>query len=285
MTYEKLEQDLSAFDRTLVDLKLQCPSDCSLGKQLSLTREFLRDRRDLSEDKWLPKWQPQFQQFYEAQLVVARLADAVALLAARHSNRLTSYLKTIFAGDLTQSIEPNQAKDFLYELWLASTLLELGFEIALEEPDIVISENGLNAPIGIACKYPSSEKQIHPHLSKGYKQIRNQSLEGVVAVGLDLIVLRTAFPTGVRYIDFREGDKEPLQVVQKLIDEATAHLVTTRPIKHPSEDPVDGLLLTLTMGGILGNPAGLSFVSAMALQCDASNPLITDLSKIRDAFR
>ncbi|MCA9113128.1 MAG: hypothetical protein KDA52_24465 [Planctomycetaceae bacterium] len=207
----------------------------------------------------------------------------MSILAGGHLQRLRSYLKTIFAGDLTQSNEPSQAKDFLYELWLASIFTELGFEVSLAEPDIIISGNGLTDALGIACKFPSSMQQVHPHLSKGYKQIRNQALRGVVAIGLDLLVSRTAFPNGIRFIDFRQGDKHPLDVAQRHANEATEELVSSRTVKYPSEDPADGLLMTLTIGGIFGDPASLLFVTAMTLQCDDSNPIQKDLMRIYEA--
>jgi hypothetical protein len=284
MGYEKLEADLAAFDALIATQQIKWPAASPVVDQFELTRQFLSDKRDLAEADWLAKWNPRFKEFYNAQLVVSRLVEAVAVLASTQAQRLRSYLKIILPGDLTQGTDPTQAKDFFYELWLAAILAQSGFLVVLAEPDIVISGNGLGKPLGIACKYPSSEQQVHPHLSKGYKQIGKQSLDGLVAIGLDLLVYRKAFPNGMNYIDFRQGDRHPLEVVQQMVGEATVHLVESRPVLYPSEAPVDGLLTTLTVGGIIGSPASLAFVTAVTLQSDSQNPITSDLGIVYRAM-
>lgn len=258
------------------------PTSGVLGDQLILTREFLQDKASLPESEWLKKWNPRFKEFYDAQLVLGRLAGAVAILRNQPEGKLRAYMKKVFSGDLRQGSAPDQAKDFFYEFWLASVLAESGFAIDLIEPDIVIQGRGLSGPLGIACKYPSSVQQLHPHLSKGYRQLRNQSLDGFVAIGLDLIVMKEAYPKGVNFIDFNQGDKHPLDVLQTQVDHATRQLVASRANDYPSEDPVDGLLLSLTMGGIYGSPPGFTFVTATAMQCDASNPMGAQIRIIRE---
>ncbi|MEQ8790097.1 MAG: hypothetical protein RIC55_27620 [Pirellulaceae bacterium] len=284
MGYDKLTQDLADFDAALATTGFTIPGNSPLADQLATTRDFLQDKASLPEDDWLRKWQPRFKDFYDAQIVVARLTHAISVLRDKPQGILRKYLKTISSGPLTQGSDPNQAKDFFYELWLASVLAEGGFDVELREPDIVVTGNGLTKELGIACKYPSTEKQVHAHLSKGYSQISKHTGDGIVAIGLDLIVLRTAFPDGVNYLDFRQNDKHPVDVLQKLVDEATVHLVDARPKLYPSEDPVDGAMLTLTFGGIFGEPPAMTFVSAVALQCSHSNPNLANVGLIRDGI-
>ena len=282
MGYEKLLRDFQAFDEVLARIRLSVPATGILAEQLFLIREFLEDKVKLPEQELLLKWNPRFKEFYNAQLVLGRLGSAVAVLWNQPDGKLRTYLKKIFSGDLSQGSSPNQAKDFFYEFWLASVLAEAGFTVELKEPDIIISENGLPGPLGIACKYPSSEQQLHPHLSKGYKQLRNQSLDGFVAVGIDLIVLKEAYPRGVNYIDFNQGSKHPVDVLQVQVDQATKNLVASRAKDYPSEAPIDGLFVSFTMGGIFGSPPTFTFATATTMQCGAHNPMEEQIRKIRD---
>jgi hypothetical protein len=140
MSYEVLEQNLTKFDQTLLDLKMVCPVESPVGNQLQLTRDFLRDRRTLSDEELLKKWDSRFDEFYKAQIVVARLTESIAVLSPSHSSRLRPYLKTIFSGDLTQGVEPSQAKDFFYELWLASSLYSMDSKSSYVNPTSLFPE-------------------------------------------------------------------------------------------------------------------------------------------------
>jgi len=59
-----------------------------------------------------------------------------------------------------------------------------------------------------------------------------------------------------------------------------ATLIGERPVKYPSESPLDGALLTFDVWGAYGNPAGITEVTAWKFQCDSGNPLLHDIGVI-----
>jgi hypothetical protein len=132
----------------------------------------------------------------------------------------------------------------------------------------------------MACKYPSSRKQLHEHLSKGYRQISGQGLDGVVAIGLDLIVGKEA-DLGT-FLDFNQGSRNPMQILQDHLTSEVATLLEERTRDYPSERPLDGLMLTLTPGGMIGKPARLVVLNAVSLQCDSKNPKFADLGVVKN---
>ncbi|MEX0653928.1 MAG: hypothetical protein WD534_12785 [Phycisphaeraceae bacterium] len=281
MSWEPLKQSLAVFDDVVRQLRVRIADDAPVFPQLDLVRRFLADHTELGEDELLEKWNGEdFKEFHDAAIVVRRLTDAVVALQNQSEGELRRRLKQVLSGPLTQDFVPEQSKDFFYELEIAHLLLQAGFDVSLREPDIVVSGNGLDAPLGLACKYPSSESQIHAHLSKGYKQIANQNLEGCVVIGLDLIVFKTVFDSPPKYLDFREGDRHPLDVANGCVSDAVKHLVVQRSEDYPSERPMDGAILTLSMWGAYGKPAGLTCVTAWAVQCDAANPRFNDIGRL-----
>ncbi len=209
-----------------------------------------------------------------------RLTEAVVALSDQPAGALRKRLRQVLSGSLTQDFSPEQAKDYFYELEIATIFKRSGFAVALREPDVVVSGNGLARELGMACKYPSSEAQIHEHLSKGYRQLANQNMDGCVVIGLDIIVFRAAFDSAPKFLDFRQGDKHPLQVAQTLVNDAMKSLVVQRAEDYPSERPIDGAILTLNMWGIWEKPAGLTSVTAWAVQCDAQNPRFRDIGRL-----
>ena len=108
--------------------------------------------------------------------------------------------------------------------------------MGLREPDVVVSGNGLSGELGMACKYPSSEAQIQTHLSKGYKQLANQNMDGCVVIGLDIIVFRTVFNSPPKFLDFRQGKRHPLAVANSMVGDTMNALVVKRAEEYPSED-------------------------------------------------
>lgn len=278
MGYEKIAANLSEFDRVVQRLGITVAPDCTIGAQLQLIRDFLHDRETLPEKEWLPKWNPRFDEFYRTQIAVMRITDAVAEFKDHPLGPLRKLLTQILGGSITQDFQPDQAKDYFYELWLGGILSESGFSVELREPDLVIGGNGLSEPLAVACKYPSKPQQIHDHFSKGYSQIRKQGMRGCVAIGLDLMV----FKDMAKFMDFRQGDRHPLDVMQQAVNEATTGLVKDRAEKYPAEEPIDGAVFTLSAGGIYGSPAGLTFVTALTLQCDANNPRFSDIGVLAD---
>lgn len=270
MGYEALERNLTAFDEILARLGVKFPADSPIKEDFDATREFLNDKRTLAEPVWLEKWNPRFKEFYHAQIVVKRLIDAVVTL--KDQVRLKSRLKVVLGGPLTQDFEPNSAKDYFYELEMAALWKECGFTIDLAEPDVVVSGNGLSAPLGVACKYPSGLASLHDHISKGYKQITKHGYEGLVAIGLDQLACRGMS----NYMDFRQNDKHPLEIMASLTSQTMTNLVALRAQDYPSEKPIDGAMLTMSAMGIYGQPAQLTSVRHVTLQCDGNNPRHAD---------
>ncbi|KKK72251.1 hypothetical protein LCGC14_2905750, partial [marine sediment metagenome] len=229
MGYEKIERQLAQFDALVARLNLTI-GDSPLAQSIQQVRDFLADREAMAQEDWLAKWDPHFKDFYDSQIAVGRLCDSVTRLQGQADGTLRQYLKKILSGSLTQDFDPQEARDFFYELWIAGILAEAGFSVTLEEPDITVQGNGLSQKLGIACKYPSSEKQIHTHINKALSQLQRHGLQGFVAIGLDQIILRELF--GSTFVDFNKGNKHPLDVLQSAIDAEVVKIVGERPKKY-----------------------------------------------------
>lgn len=266
MGYEAVERNLAAFDEILARLGVKLADDSPIKRDFDTTREFLNDKSTLADHVWLEKWNPRFKEFCHAQIVVKRLIDAVVTL--KDQVRLKSRLKVVLGAPLTQDFEPNSSKDYFYELEMAVLWKECGFTVGLAEPDVVVSSNGLSAPLGVACKYPSGLASLHDHISKGYKQITKHGYEGLVAIGLDQLACRGMS----NYMDFRQNDMHPLEIMASLTSEAMTKLVVLRAQDRPSEKPIDGAMLTMSAVGIYGQPAQLTSVRHVTRQCDSNNP-------------
>jgi len=265
-----MDQNLAAFDAIIAKLKIKLADDSPIKKDFDTTRDFLNDKKSLDEPVWMEKWNPRFKEFYHAQIVVKRLVDAVVVLEGQ--NKLKSRLNQILGGPLTQDFVPHASKDYFYELEMAAMWKESGFTIELAEPDVVVSGNGLSAPVGVACKFPSGLASLHDHISKGYKQITKRGYEGLVAIGLDQLVCAGMS----NYMDFRQSSRPPIEIMQSLTKDAMKNLVTLRAEGYPSELPIDGAMLTMSAVGIYGQPAHLTRVRFATLQCTNTNPRLAD---------
>jgi len=285
MGWNELRELMPRFDEALQNLNLTIPAGSPIKMQHDTVRGFLTDQASMPEQDLATKCHNgQFKQVHDAAIVVYRLARAVVALHDQPRKRLKSTLKTVLAGRITQDFEPSSAKDFFYELDVAFVLQRAGFIVTLREPDIVVQGNGLSRELGLACKYPSSVAQIHGHISKGYKQLTGQNLPGVVAFGMDLIVFRAAFDRPPHFLDFRQSEKTPLVVAQTQLDREIVQLVGERPSKYPSEEPLDGALLSLNMWGAYGKPVSITEVTAWTFQCDVANLLRSDLITLVNAL-
>lgn len=276
MSYEYLESKLIEFDQIIAEMGLSIEEGSLLKAQFDLIRGFLTDRTELPEDELETKYFAQFKEFYHSLIVVERLTNSVMTLDRKPRDGLRKCLKHVLAGQLTQDFESQQAKDHFYEIEMAALFQECGFEIKLCEPDIVISGVGLTKPYGIACKYPSSEKQIHNHFSKGYRQIAEQGMDGLVAIGIDQIV----FKGMNNYIEFENEKFHPLKIMQRTADETLIKLVQQRAKDYPAEKPIDGAIITLAATGIYGEPASLITIRAITSQCDGQNPMLADVERM-----
>ncbi len=284
MSWEPLARALQTFDEVIAELNVRLAPDSPVASQLTTVRQFMSDRERMSEMDLAVKWtEGDFQPFYDAVIVVGRLTGAVARLRTQ-PGQLRTRLRQVLSGSLTQDFVPQQAKDYFYELEIAATLLRAGFDVRLREPDIVVSGNGLSRELGLACKYPSREAQLHDHISKGYRQISDQALEGCVVMGLDAIVFNTIFQSRPKCLDFRQGTRHPLDVTNDQTAHAVKVLLQQRD-DYPSERPLDGAILTLSMWGLWGKPAGFISVTSWTIQCDATNPILPDVERIVTAAR
>ncbi len=270
----------------MLHLGLSMSPAAPIKHQFDQVRSFL-----LSEPNVMEEEEPQqqdhsdFKSFYDAAIVVHRLTEAVVTLQDQPVQGLKSCLKQIISGSLTQDFQPKQSKDFFYELETAHRLVKAGFTVALCEPDIVVSGNGLSSEHGLACKYPSSRKQIQDHISKGYKQIKRQRLPGLVVIGLDQVLINEVFEEPPKFLDFRKTDMSPIDVVNEVIIDAVKKIVVDRQRDYPSEQPLDGALMTFSLFGIYGRPAGITSNTGWALQSDSDNASIADIYRIVEATR
>jgi hypothetical protein len=279
MGFERVERILAAFDGVVAKLGMRLTDGSPIKKGFDTTREFLSDRKTLDEAALMEKWGPRFKEFYHAQIVVKRLTDAVVTL--KDQNRLKSRLKQVLGGSLTQDFVPEAAKDYFYELEMATLWKDCGFTVELAEPDVVVSGNGLSSALGVACKFPSSWERLHDHVSKGYRQIIRHGYEGLVCIGLDQLV----FNGMSNYMDFRQNGEHPLDILERATGEAMANLVRLRAQDYPSEKPIDGAMLTMSAMGIYGQPAQLTSVRYATLQCDRGNPRYADFGVLGDKMK
>jgi len=283
MGYDNDDSNLAIVDKQIADLKIKMDSNAEIVQQMNLVRDFLADKAQLSTDKLDAKWKDRFLDFYKAQLSVGVLSEAITELVKNQREPLAKYLKVVLGGSLTQGGSAGgQPRDWFYELWLASVLSEAGFTVHLQEPDLVVEGNGLGQKIGVACKYPFSEKGIHEHLSKGLSQLKKHQLPGFIALGIDQIVVEKA--NLKKYVDFNEAGMHPVDVLQKHADTELITLVKERPTKYPSEDPVDEIMVTLSLVGHYGKPAKLVSPTVLSIHCSSSSPIKNDIGIIAKAL-
>lgn len=282
MGYDKVAADIEIVDKEIVDSKIKVATDAEIVKQIALVRQFLADKAQLSEEALHDKWKDDFFEFYKAQLSVGTLSKAISELVTNQKEPLGKYLKVILGGGISQGGNPEQARDWFYELNLGSVLSKAGFTVHFEEPDLVIEGNGLSQKIGIACKYPSSDKGIHTHLSKGLSQLKTHGLPGFIALGIDQVVVEQA---GLKkFVDFNQGGKNPIDVLQRHADSEVTTLVRERPTKFPSEDPVDEIVVTLSLVGHYGKPAQLVNPTVFAIHCSDTSPIFNDIGIIAEGI-
>jgi hypothetical protein len=261
-------------------MNLRVGESTPIKQEADIVRDYYRDRETLGVDEAVKKWDPRFDEFYSARITLERVVSAATTLEG--VPRLRRLLQEVLGGRLTQDFQPSQSKDKFYELELAATLKLAGFSVALREPDIVASGNGLAHALAIACKYPSSRQQIHKHISDGYRQITNQDLDGVVAIGLELLVANElSLPAR---LDFRRGNTPPFVIMENRLEFERRSLEVERERDYPSERPLDGLMLTLSFVGIYEDPPMLTHLNSVALGCRGENPLRVDLERVKLAI-
>ena len=123
---------------------------------------------------------------------------------------------------MAQFLAAADTKDKFYELELASILKLAGFSVQLREP----VSNGLGDRLAIACKYPFSRQQIHEHINNGYRQITRQEMDGVVSLGMELIVAKEMkLPSR---LDFRKANRPPLAIMEDRLNTEVRNLQVER---------------------------------------------------------
>ena len=178
--------------------------------------------------------------------------------------------------DIRQDFEPSQSKRYLYELQVGAWFQKAGFLITFEEPDLRISNNGLTDQIGLACKYPSSEKKLEKRISEGYEQIDRHGIPGLVVVGMDILCCRGM----KKFVEFPDRKEVILESLANELGQWVTKTIKRRA-GLKGHRPLDGALFTLSMAGIVGKPAGLTIASQMTFQSGEDNPLNAQIAVIR----
>lgn len=272
MGYAQLRKNLIEFDAVIRGMRLSIEDGSLLKEQFDIVTEFLEDESKLTENILFEKWKDTLlSSFSQAQITVNILIDAV--LALKDQSGLKTILNEVFAGSIIPNFEPNPAKDKFYELEMAMFLKNAGFIVELDEPDIVVSGHGLTKTYGIACKYLSSEKGIHKHISKGYGQLKRRNLDGFVMIGLEQIVFKRM--SGI--MDFRNIDRSE---VTRWLKKEMINLVVQRKEDCPSEVPIQGAILTLTIPAYDVKPLGFFNYRELTFHCDNKNPMLADIKRI-----
>lgn len=283
MSYEAIRNDLQTLDDYVGRLRMRTSPDAVMVKQMDLVREFLKDH-EASADEAYKKWKIRVKEFIGAQIAVKMLSRAVSELLKTQEGELRRYLNVILEGEITQGGDPEQARNWYYELWVAALLSAAGFIVNLREPDIVISGKGLSQPIGIACKYPSSEQQLHPNITKGYSQLAKHSLKGFVALGIDQLVFAKYQLGASEYVNLDSFPKHAQFMLEGDCAELSTRMIKEREQRFPSEVPLDEIMVTATIGGVIGNQRQMTFVNAVIVTLSEDCKIQDDLRRIYDAL-
>ena len=129
--------------------------------------------------------------------------------------------------------------------------------------------------IGAQTKIPEKSKS---RSWKGISQLAKQGIPGFVALGVDQIVI--AEMNLKKYVDFNQGTRHPVLVLEDKAAAMANQIVKERPTKFPSEAEVNELLVTLSINGIYGRPAGFTLASAAAIHCTDECPILPDMRTI-----
>ncbi|OGC75765.1 MAG: hypothetical protein A2Z27_00905 [candidate division Zixibacteria bacterium RBG_16_50_21] len=124
-------------------------------------------------------------------LLILRLGYALKYL--KEKPELEHHLTKLLEGSIDPTDKKvNQAKDFCFEILVASKLEAKGLKTNLFEPDIRFEIDGMG--LVIACKHPhpqnlnSLEINLEEKFRKATRQIKKSSKRGFIAISLDSIV-------------------------------------------------------------------------------------------------
>jgi hypothetical protein len=265
--------DLEAACRRLqIDIPVRSP----LRRNIDLLRRFYADG-DAKSHAELAEWKEQsrMQEVYWATFSVANLADSILELE-NHPDDLKRIVPLALMQDVKPDFEPTQSKTFLYELQVAAFFQKAGFNVAFGEPDLRIRGNGLSQEIGLACKFPSSEKKLEGRISHGYDQIEREGLAGIVVIGMDIMCSRGRSP----FVLFPDSVEE---THSGMADELSKWVYRTIKRREgvPGRKPLDGAIFSLTM--VSWHPT-LSLSTQFVVQRNEGSLLKDDLTVIARAL-
>jgi hypothetical protein len=129
------------------------------------------------------------------------------------------------------------AWDFQFETFIASVIQLSDYEVAFEEPDVIVKDR--RDCFGIAAKRPKTEQAIKRNLDKAAKQINNSGVDGIIALDCSAIIANGKAITTTDY-------PRAIVFVKELLDRLMEqNLSTIHRVKIG--DHVFGVLLSLHM--------------------------------------
>lgn len=268
---------LNAFDEHLNQHGPTISDQSPLRDHLAFARLYSEDSLAASQEDLAEYWSASFAEFYEGSLVTDRFLLAVIPLLPMPG--IASRLRKVARDSLADTAGPNESRDTFFELEVAQALLEAGFTVEFAEPDIVASGNGLQHRFGLACKYPSSDRNIGDRISDAWRQIEENVGHGCPVLGLDQVIV----PRTARYLDFRRVERNPVNSLQIALDERLAQYVADRQLAI-SERPLNAVMGVVSACGILGSPAQLVMARAASFVVTSNASEEQDLRTIANSL-
>jgi hypothetical protein len=272
-------------------LGIRLPKNSDFKHNLEIIRECNSDRAS-DPLGFKESWADRRDEWHAALTSVVKVSRIVRVL--RGTPNLKPSLEVVVQGNTVQDFSQSHAKDILYELDLASQLKESLFDVQLREPpDLLIRGNCLSGPLAIACKYPSSRNQLHTRFTEGRHQIARQGFDGLVVIGMDLIIgielIRDFMDengrAAVPVFDLDAAPCNPFEFFLARIGREVRRLEAERPLDYPSEMPINELLMTFSLVGFCGDPPTVTNIMSATLYAHTQeHPRCADFRIIERAF-
>jgi hypothetical protein len=100
-----------------------------------------------------------------------------------------------------------------------------------------------------------------------------------VAVGLDLIVAKEMGLRGL--LNFNKANEPPQRILERRLETEFRNLEMERVRDYPSERQLDGLILSVSYVGIVGNPEEISHLQSFMIGCRPGTPIARELEVVR----
>lgn len=179
-------------------------------------------------------------------------------------------LRQILGGTVLPSKDNNSiARDKQFELFLAAILERTGFEVSLEEPDIVFTSN--SQTYSLAAKRVKSEQKIAKRYREAIQQVKRCDYPGFIGMSLD-------------YLIREDADKNIIAGSSEAMDKAGNNILLSflmdklGPKIAPYQDEqVIGLLMSVVLPSFL--PASLSFGCVSVLRAFYLQDQATDVCR------